>query len=212
MLFRSKTQLQRIVYEPYTNQKYPFDIKVGNQTGADNGKIVVSRCDIQNTPTITSLTSVNDNQQHHIVFNKSGDTLELWIDGVKQGATPDTTVLNTHNSAILTFGSNGYNRGGLSGSLDEIRIYDTGLTKQEILSLSNNDYNTGTAYNTQIVGNVFYPQGTMVISDPRPKYKDVLLGDNFDYTSSYDDNFTLDRKSTRLNSSHSQQSRMPSSA
>ena len=41
-----------------------------------------------------------------------------------------------------------------------------------------------------------------------------IIRNIYEYDSTYRDSFdkTLDRKSTRLNSSHSQQSRMPSSA
>lgn len=190
---------QRKIYTPYLNIKYPFAIKVHNQTSATPGRIEVSKCDIQNTPTIISNVRVDDNNQHHIVFQKDGENLELWIDGILEGTTKDTTLdskLNTHNDAILSIGSEGYDRGQLIGNLDEIRIYDRGLTDKEIISLGDNDYVTGTAYNTAIVGNVFYPQGTLVISDPRPKYKKILLGNNFDYTSSLRDNFKLEYRST----------------
>jgi hypothetical protein len=191
--------VEKTVYEPYENVKYPFAIKIHNQTSGNNGKLEVSKCDIQNTPTIISSTALNDGQQHHIVFQKKGNNLELWVDGVLDGTTPDTTQqskLNTHNDAILTIGSKGHDRGHFTGNLDEIRIYDRGLTQTEVTSLSDNDYVTGTAYNTAIVGNVFYPQGTMVISDPRPKYKKILLGTDFDYTSSVRDNFKLEYRST----------------
>ena len=71
-------------------------------------------------------------------------------------------VLSSHNS--------------LSGSLDEFRIYNRGLTKSEIEGLSNNDYLTGSAYQTNVVGEVFYNHGIMVVSDPRPKYRYVWTG------------------------------------
>jgi hypothetical protein len=190
---------EKKIYIPYLNQKYPFAIKVHNQSSATPGRIEVSKCDLQNTPTIISPLAYNDGQEHHLVFQKNGNDLELWIDGIKRGSSPDTTLqsrLNTHNDAILSIGSEGYNRGQLTGCLDEIRIYDRSLSKKEILSLGNNDYNTGTAYNTAIVGNVFYPEGTFVISDPRPKYKNVLVGNNFDYTSSLEDNFKINYRST----------------
>jgi len=184
-------------YQKYTGIKYPYAIKVFNQSTSDNGKIEVSRCDIDFTPAMTSSTKINDNAQHHIVFNKTGSRLELWVDGVLERTTTDTTVNNTHNDAILTLAANGYQNGtGLSGSLDEVRFYSRGLSATEISSLSNMDYVTGSAYNTAIVGNVFYPQGTMVISDPRPKYQNVFLGNNFDYITSAADNFTLKFRST----------------
>jgi len=192
-----KTKELETFFVEYNGVKYPYAIKVHNQTSPTPGKVEVSRCDIAYTPTIISTTTINDNNQHHILFNKTGSTLELWIDSVNEGSTLDTTLDNTHNPAILTVGSNGYDNGtGLVGSLDEFRIYNKGLSPTEIASLSNMDYATGSAYNTNIVGNVFYPQGTMVVSDPRPKYQNVLVGNAFDYTSSVDDNFNLKFRST----------------
>lgn len=184
-------------FKTYTKGKYPFSIEFYNQNTSQNGLVKVSRNDINSTPTITSTTNINDNNQHHILFNKTGSRLELWIDGTLEGTTTDKTIENTHNNAILSIGSNGVNNNtGISGSLDEIRFYDTGLTPAQIASLSNMDYNTGSAYNTAIVGNVFYPLGTMVISDPRPKYQNILLGNNFDYSSSVNDNFQINFRST----------------
>jgi hypothetical protein len=188
-------------YESYSDIKYPYSIKVFNQSTSNNGLVEVSRNCVKKVPTITSTTKINDGQQHHICFNKTGSQLELWIDGVLEGSTPDTCEIikeNTNNNAILTFGSNGVFKGtGLSGSLDEIRIYAKGLRPDEVSSLSNMDYNTGSAYNTANVGNVFYPQGTIVISDPRPKYQNLLFGNNFDYTSSALDNFKLSFRATQ---------------
>ena len=75
----------------------------------------------------------------------------------------------------------------LSGSLDEFRIYRRGLTENEIVGLSNNDYVTGSAYQTNVVGEVFYKHGIMVVSDPRPIYKYVWTGENgnWDYGSDF---------------------------
>jgi hypothetical protein len=193
----TNTYLITDVLTNYTTGKYPYSIEFYNQNTSFNGLVRVSRNDINKTPTITSTTRINDGNQHHIVFNKTGSLLELWIDGVREGYTNDTTYENTHNDAILTIGGNGINNNtGISGSLDEIRFYNTGLSNTQIRSLSNMDYVTGSAYNTAIVGNVFYPAGTMVISDPRPKYQNILLGNNFDYSSSSDDNFTINFRST----------------
>lgn len=172
--------------ETYTGNKYPYAIKFYNQTTLDGGKLHVSRCDIRTCPYITSSMFITGSQ-HHIVFNKSGSQLQLWIDGTLDGTTIDTTTLNTDNDAILCFGSKGYqDNTGISGSLDEIRFYKKALTPAEINSLSNNDYMTGSAYNTARVGNAFYKHGMLVLSDPRPKYQGMLVGRTglFDYSGS----------------------------
>ena len=69
------------------------------------------------------------------------------------------------------------------GNLDEIRIFNKSLSENEILSLFDNSFKNGYAYQTDKIGNIFYDLGIAVISDPRPKYKNTLLGKDgtFDY-------------------------------
>jgi hypothetical protein len=72
---------------------------------------------------------------------------------------------------------------GTSGSVDEIRIYDTNLSNDNIASLTNNHVISGSAYQTRNVGYVYYEKGLIVITDPRPKYQNCFLGNgNFNYT------------------------------
>jgi len=173
---------------------FPFDLKVVNQNGeADNGKIVASISDGIKTVEAISTTQVNDTAQHHIVFNKTGSLLELYIDGVKEVSSSVNLKEQTSNTYDMLFGSKftsdkdwdkKSNFNSLSGSLDEIRIYRKGLTQTQISSLSNNDYVTGSAYQSNVIGEVFYKHGIMVVSDPRPIYKNVWVGDdNWEYGS-----------------------------
>lgn len=89
----------------------------------------------------------------------------------------------TTNDNNFFIGSNGTNNGVFSGSLDEIRVYKKGLSSEEITYLSDNSFQNGYAYQTSRVGNIFYKSGTVVVSDPRPKYANAMLGQfgNFDY-------------------------------
>ena len=85
----------------------------------------------------------------------------------------------------------------MTGSLDEFRYYRKALSSTEIKGLSSNDWNTGSAYQEDIVGEVFYKQGIVVVSDPRPKYKNVLVGNgDWNYDSSRL-GFTTKYKSTK---------------
>lgn len=171
---------------------FPFDIEVHNQNqSSNNGKVRISLSS-GNTRIITdSTTKINDNTAHHICFNKTGSHMELWIDGVKEvtGSLPtddsgSITLRGISNEYDILLGSKtlpgGFdvltNHHSLSGSLDEFRIYNKGLTQSEIEGLSNNDYLTGSAYQTNVVGEVFYNHGIMVVSDPRPKYRYVWAG------------------------------------
>jgi len=186
---------------------FPFDLKVINQNGlVDNGKIVASISDGLKTTATTSTTKVNDATQHHIVFNKTGSLLELYIDGIKEVSSSVNLKEQVSNTYDMLFGSeftsDGYKEDvtsdfhSLSGSLDEIRFYRKALSQSEISSLSNNDYVTGSAYQTNVIGEVFYNHGIMVVSDPRPLYKNVWVGnDNWAYGTDY--GFTTKYKSSK---------------
>ena len=69
------------------------------------------------------------------------------------------------------------------GTLDEIRVYNSAISNEQIPYLADNSLEAGYAYQTSRVGNVFYGTGFMVVSDPRPKYSNAFLGStgNFDY-------------------------------
>ena len=175
---------------------FPFDIEVHNQNvGSNDGKVRISLSNGSTRIITDSTTKINDNLPHHICFNKTGSHMELWIDGIKEntGSLPtdisgSITMRGISNSYDILLGSKALSDGWfedsvsqygqLSGSLDEVRIYNKGLTESEIKGLGNNDYLTGSAYQTNVVGEVFYNHGIMVVSDPRPKYRYIWTGQN----------------------------------
>ena len=179
------------------NPIFPFDLKVYNQNTSDNGKVVASLSDGLRNVEVTSSTQINDVSEHHICFNKTGSLLELWIDGIKEVSSSIKLKSQIANDYDMLFGarhlSDGFTdfstegNGVLSGSLDEIRFHRKALSQSEIEGLSNNDYVTGSAYQTNVVGEVFYKHGIMVVSDPRPIYKYVWTGasGSWDYGSEF---------------------------
>ena len=178
-----KTKKVEKYLEAYTGVVYPYSIEILNQTDLGNqGKLIASRYDGIKKPELQSTTDLRG-AEHHITFNKTGSTLELWVDGVREATTLDSTSGKTHNDALLVLGAKGYNDNtGFSGSLDEVRFFNRGISPLEVASLSGNDYLTGSAYNTQYAGNVFYSQGQIVVTSPLPKYKNILLGSgSYDY-------------------------------
>ena len=176
------------------SSNFPFDLEVYNQeAGSNNGKVRISLSNGITRILTSSTTKINDNEPHHICFNKTGSHMELWVDGVKEatgslptsGSIDNITMRGISNSYDVLLGSRFISDGGfdkfsdfasLSGSLDEFRMYNKGLTESEIKGLANNDYVTGSAYQTDTVGEVFYNHGVMVVSDPRPKYRYVWTG------------------------------------
>lgn len=157
---------------------YPFDISVTtDKYGIGDSRIRFMQS--SGVDSVTALSStITNNSWHHIVCQKSASNYQIWIDGVLDTST---VWLNTHqvqNQNEVLIASDG-NAGSLfTGMLDEIRIYNTYLTSTEILGLATNDYDVGSAYQTNRVGNIFYKHGMVVISDIRPKYHNACLGKN----------------------------------
>jgi hypothetical protein len=161
---------------------YPFDIKIYNQTAGESlkHKIEFSQKSGNSMFSVTS-SMISHSMWNHIVCQKSASYYQIWINGVLQGNTTGSLSQNTANEHKFFIASNGTSQGTFSGYLDEIRIYGKGLTSENISYMGNNSFETGYAYQTARIGNVFYRSGMIVISDPRPKYSNVFLGENGNY-------------------------------
>ena len=55
-------------------------------------------------------------------------------------------------------------------SLSELRMYDYGVNQTAIDSLCDRGYETGSLYQTNVAGNVFYKNAQVVVTSPMPKY------------------------------------------
>ena len=92
---------------------------------------------------VASAQSVKDSKWHHVVvsFGDSPRTLTLYVDGVQQGesAILEYSTISLHPetpSFGMTQGSNVFdNYGNYQGSLDNLRVYDRGLSKREVESI-----------------------------------------------------------------------------
>ena len=163
---------------------YPFDIKLYNRTAglSNEHKIEFSQ---KSGTSIFSVTSsvVSHSVWNHIICQKSASYYQIWVNGILHGQTTGSITSNTSNTNRFFIGSNGTTTGSFSGYLDEIRIYGKGLTTEQITYLGNNSFENGYAYQTSRIGNVFYKQGMIIVSDPRPKYANTFLGQNgnFDF-------------------------------
>ena len=165
----------------------PFHIRMYNHTQATKkGRIIFRRSDTTNIPAIESTTNVANNAYHHIVAQKSGSKLELWVDGTREANATDTTVGDTHNVSDLFFAKNGNDLHPWSGSLDEVRIYNTFLTSDQISSLHTYPKNTN------VVGSVFYKHGIAAVTSPDTKFNDFGLKEGSDgYTFTFKGTHTI---------------------
>tara|TARA_Y100001937_G_C7108252_1_gene326154 strand:+ start:8 stop:1753 length:1746 start_codon:yes stop_codon:yes gene_type:complete len=201
-----------------SDSQFPFDISVYNQTaGAKNGQIIFEfndgRDDRRESQIISSSTKYNDNEWHNVIVHHStagaGNNrfstgeYEMYIDGTKVGVERGTiSKFRLQNESDITImcdktldEKNNLTNSGTSGSFDEVRIYSTDLSSDNIFSLSNNHVISGSAYQTRNVGYVYYQKGLIVITDPRPKYQNCFLGNGAgDYT---DKGFEFTYKSTK---------------
>lgn len=117
--------------------RYPYVFRLINQTysvTSEIGKLQVIRWDGTNVPIIKSSIAINDSQWHYIVYSKNGSTLSLYIDGVLDGQTIDTTTTTTTNSSPLYFGSRSNTAYYFKGIIDSTSFYSRALSESEILS------------------------------------------------------------------------------
>jgi hypothetical protein len=168
--------------DTWISNRYPFDITITNQNNTNPHVIKFKQSSVNKTNEVTS-SILTTGEWHHIVCQRSSSNLQIWIDGNLDADVTGSNlsyITNTHNFYIA---GNGFGSGSFSGSLDEVRIYNKGLNSNEISNLYDNSFQYGYAYQSSRVGNVFYNEGIMTISDPRPKYANAFLGKdgNFDY-------------------------------
>lgn len=114
---------------------YNYDIYIYNPPHAKAGKLETQRWDGTNNPYTTSLITVNDNKWHHCALVRSGGAsgnIALYIDGIFQSSVPDNTT-NTTTGYLLKAGGVGCcGYGNFSGNIDELRIWNTGLTPTQL--------------------------------------------------------------------------------
>jgi len=111
-----------------------------------NGKIVAGIGDGNPTPedfAIASTISVNDGAWHHVAVTRSGNFMEIFIDGTFNVSGSATDVLVPVGNVPLTFGSLQTNSNYFKGQLDEIRVFSSVRLPSEILNDMAQDTNNG---------------------------------------------------------------------
>ena len=171
-------------------QAYPFDIRFDGLSS----ELVFTRTDgvktdIVNIPGITT---------GHIIFQKNGNSIECYADGVLFTSEITTTTGKVSNKSSIYLGA--ANTAGItpfSGSLDEVRFYSKALTQSEITSLSTITDTNYSALQTNKVGNIFYDQGMTVYSP----YQNELISSSFtrDFTLSYKSSLDIEQSKYYIN-------------
>ncbi len=115
---------------------YPYAIRYINEKGGTNaGKIQVARHNGSAAASLNSTRTVNDGKFHHVAFVKTGSTLSLYIDGTLDGSVADLTSGTTTNTSPLSIGRRGNGVNYFAGMIDDVRIFNRGLTQSEIRSI-----------------------------------------------------------------------------
>jgi hypothetical protein len=177
---------------------YPFKVGVYTSYSDVNGKVFFETSDGTSTNRVTSSAQYNDGSYRHFAFNKTGSLYEIWVNGARVASQSVSYPFNINNQKDILIGNDSY--GGISafsGSLDEFRLHREALTTSEVSSLADNNVISGSYLQKNDVGYVFYKQGMIVVTDPRPRYQNVLLGDgNITYTTS--SGYQVDYRSTKV--------------
>jgi hypothetical protein len=166
--------------EVESEPQYPFEIYYKSSS------IHFERFDgnvISSVSSIATSSVSNDTGMIHILCQKTGSLLELYVNGVKQATATDNTI-QTQNKANIYIGSKSTTSNFFTGSLSQIMIFEDGLSQTQINNLSQS------IDNKPYVGNVFYNNGLVAITKPNyQKYLNPGIGNQ---------NFTLTYKGTHL--------------
>lgn len=102
---------------------YPYSISMNGK----HGRVTFSRGDGTEVASLKSGKNINDGSFHHIVATKSGNDLNLFIDGISQGTVSDVTGDPTNISPIVIGKLTESGAGFLSGEIDELAIFNQAL-------------------------------------------------------------------------------------
>lgn len=90
---------------------------------------------------LAGIAAVNDGEWHHVVVTHNGTTMKFYVDGTLDNAD---TVATTTTLGALTIGTVAYGDRNWNGALDDVRIYNTELTSEQVTAL----YNAGAGTET----------------------------------------------------------------
>jgi len=171
---------------------YPFKIELSG-----SNQIVFTVTGETISKSITSSTVVTSSNLTHILCQKTGSNLQLYVNGVLQASASSTLLqpqtnpfvptARIHNEDDLVIGGYDAVSSNLQGVVDEIRIFNKSLNSTQISYLADTTEG-GSMLQTNIVGNVFSKQGMVVVSSADYRYNNVLTTP---FTSSYRSTLTL---------------------
>jgi hypothetical protein len=89
---------------------------------------------------ITSTSSINNGNWHHILFTVEPNLSKLYINGTEEGSsTTGTAKAPSSISRNVTIGRHDAGDNYFNGSIDQVRIFNDSLTSDEVSKLYNNE-------------------------------------------------------------------------
>ena len=150
--------------------KTPFQFALHNE------HIHFQSSDGSNQLHISASAQYRNNWMHVALTNDSASICRFYINGIESGQSGSLPRNTTGNIAYTFIGSKGEtSASAFLGDIAEVRMYDYNLSNASIISLSNQNFYSGSLYQSSIPGNVFYRNGQIVISSPLKKYDNIFV-------------------------------------
>jgi len=177
----------------YNNLRTPFVI--GFESDNNSGSWHFQSSDGSNSLHIqTTLSDYKsaDSDWKHIAVRNSASFCQIFIDGVASDASGSLPQGPTANASDVIIGS--FISGSMvspNSDISEISMYDYAVNSTGLTSLANRHYLSGSLYQTNVAGNVFYRNSEFVISSPMPKYNTGSGAFNNTFDISYKGTHTI---------------------
>ena len=91
------------------------------------------------TQTLSSTTSIPDDEWHHVAAIYNGSTVSIYIDGVLDNSGVRTAPVSTTDSFLIAAAGKGTTTQHFRGNIDEVRVWDTDLTEDQLRFVMNQE-------------------------------------------------------------------------
>jgi hypothetical protein len=116
-----------------------YDLTIVNTNDQYKGMVVFELFDGTTTKSVTSKQLIMENKWYHVVATRTGNTLNMYLDGVLDNSVTHESIGDLSNTGVLEIGKLGGGSNNFKGTLDSVRIYNRALTSSEVLSNYNSN-------------------------------------------------------------------------
>ncbi|TXE18508.1 choice-of-anchor D domain-containing protein [Psychroserpens burtonensis] len=89
--------------------------------------------------TLTSATSIPDDEWHHVAAIYDGSNVKLYIDGIEDASANLTAPIDTNDSFFIAAAGKNSPSQYFRGNIDEVRVWDTELTPIQLRFMMNQE-------------------------------------------------------------------------